>query len=131
MRRRLFHMSAFLVGLLILGPLGGASAVNATISTRSALSPLMQTNEVANAGVIQVHRRDGRRYHRHYYRPYRHHGFYFGPYYYFEPYDGYAYYGYRHRSYSNRCSYWRHRCADNWGFRTHNYYGCLRYHRCW
>ncbi len=37
-------------------------------------------------------------------------------------------YGYGPRY--GRCSYWRKRCAANWGYGNSNYYGCLRYHRC-
>ncbi|MGF1619269.1 MAG: hypothetical protein ACFCUR_01500 [Rhodomicrobiaceae bacterium] len=29
------------------------------------------------------------------------------------------------------CTYWRERCADNWGYGNNNYYGCLRYHNCY
>jgi hypothetical protein len=34
------------------------------------------------------------------------------------------------RSYRASCSYWSDRCADNWGYRNSDYYGCLRYHGC-
>jgi hypothetical protein len=34
------------------------------------------------------------------------------------------------RSYRSSCSYWSDRCADNWGYRNSDYYGCLRYHGC-
>ena len=34
------------------------------------------------------------------------------------------------RSHGSRCSYWSDRCADNWGYRTDDYYGCLSYHGC-
>lgn len=37
-------------------------------------------------------------------------------------------YGYGPRY--GRCSYWRRRCAANWGYGNSNYYGCLRYHGC-
>ncbi len=37
---------------------------------------------------------------------------------------------YSPRRSSGRCSYWANRCADNWGYRTNSYYGCLRYHGC-
>lgn len=36
---------------------------------------------------------------------------------------------YRRRS-RGRCGYWSRRCANNWGYRTDSYYGCLRYHGC-
>ena len=29
------------------------------------------------------------------------------------------------------CDYWADRCAQNWGTRNNNFYGCLRYHRCY
>jgi hypothetical protein len=36
----------------------------------------------------------------------------------------------RRRSHRSRCSYWANRCADNWGYRNSDYYGCLNYHGC-
>lgn len=42
-----------------------------------------------------------------------------------------SHYGPRHYSRGgNRCNYWADRCADNWGYRNSNFYGCLRYHGC-
>ncbi|MXN65634.1 hypothetical protein GR183_12035 [Stappia sp. GBMRC 2046] len=29
------------------------------------------------------------------------------------------------------CQYWSDRCIANWGYANPNYYGCLRYHRCY
>lgn len=60
---------------------------------------------------------------------------YYGPYYYrpdyYRPYYYRPYYrSYRYPPYGGRCSYWSRRCAGNWGYGNHNYYGCLRYHRC-
>ena len=28
------------------------------------------------------------------------------------------------------CHHWRKACAENWGYRNNDYYGCLRYHGC-
>lgn len=28
------------------------------------------------------------------------------------------------------CGYWADQCAQNWGYRNNNYYGCLRYYGC-
>jgi hypothetical protein len=42
-----------------------------------------------------------------------------------------AYLDYRaRREYYGGCGHWKGACADNWGFGTDNYYGCLRYHGC-
>ena len=29
------------------------------------------------------------------------------------------------------CDYWANQCARNWGTRNNNFYGCMRYHRCY
>ncbi len=29
------------------------------------------------------------------------------------------------------CGGWREACARNWGFRTNDYFGCLKYHGCY
>ena len=34
-------------------------------------------------------------------------------------------------SYGGACAYWSDRCARNWGYGNSDYYGCLRYHRCY
>jgi hypothetical protein len=31
---------------------------------------------------------------------------------------------------AGRCAYWHRRCVRNWGYRTSDYYGCMRYHGC-
>jgi len=50
--------------------------------------------------------------------------YYYSPYYYYGPRYNYSYGG-------GRCSYWRARCADNWGYGGADFYGCLRYHGCY
>ncbi|MFP4537492.1 MAG: hypothetical protein ACLFPA_04260 [Dichotomicrobium sp.] len=37
---------------------------------------------------------------------------------------------YHRRRRYGRCGYWSRRCANNWGYRTSSYYGCMRYHGC-
>lgn len=32
--------------------------------------------------------------------------------------------------FGGQCVYWNRRCAANWGYRTNNYYGCMRYYGC-
>jgi hypothetical protein len=65
------------------------------------------------------------------------------PYYYSRGYypthigPGYIYYGYPY-AYSrahysrqgSRCSYWRRRCAANWGHGNEDYFGCMDHHGC-
>jgi hypothetical protein len=33
--------------------------------------------------------------------------------------------------YGGYCEYWNDRCALQWGFGSSDYYGCMRYHRCY
>lgn len=33
--------------------------------------------------------------------------------------------------YDDRCQYWHDRCVARWGYDNPNYYGCMRYHRCY
>lgn len=36
----------------------------------------------------------------------------------------------RRYSGSERCEHWSNRCADNWGYRNNDYWGCMRYYDC-
>ncbi|WP_210191715.1 hypothetical protein [Rhodomicrobium vannielii] len=40
------------------------------------------------------------------------------------------YEGSSYRDYGHSCRYWRHRCAESWGWGNSDYYGCTRYHGC-
>jgi hypothetical protein len=89
-------------------------------------------------------RRDGHRFRR-FDRRHRRFGRHYGKrrrfrgrslYYYGLPFAVFPYsYGYRPyyapRYYGGRCEIWRRRCAANWGYGTPNFYGCMRYHRCY
>ena len=132
MTRKILSLSALLTCLLILTHIGGASTANAGVAGKSMLNPALQSSVAANSDIIEVTRRR----HRHsrgprfrfyfgpsYYSPYYYRPYYYRPYYY-RPYS------YRSSRYGSRCSYWRSRCAENWGYRNNDYYGCLRYHRC-
>lgn len=46
-------------------------------------------------------------------------------------YLGYPYYYGRYYRRGGRCTYWRRRCAANWGYGNSNFYGCLRYYGCY
>jgi hypothetical protein len=133
MKRSIYFVQAALLGLLMLGLVEGVSGANAAQIDRSATVAPPSVNGVTNSDVVQVrervrrykhHGRPGYRYRRPHYRTYPYFEFYGGPFYYYYdyPYDGY---------YSGRCGYWSRQCARNWGYGTHNYYGCLRYHRCY
>ena len=144
MIRGISFLSAFLMCLLMLGHLEGASAANAAAVGTSLLTS-RTADQSTNAGFVQAVRyrhgghhgyyrhRGGYGWRHHGYRHHRYYGyygyypFYFGSYYY-QPYYSYPYYGYRR--YAGRCSYWRRRCARNWGYGNSNYYGCLRYYGC-
>ena len=132
MTYKTFFAHAVLTGLIAIGWAGGPSQARAAEIVKPGLlgEALAKASELA--GVTQI--RDRGRHYNHYGRSYRHHyrgrhfgpyfSFYVGPYdYYDEPYDGY--YG------VSRCAHWRGRCSRNWGLRTDDYYGCLRYHRCY
>jgi len=34
------------------------------------------------------------------------------------------------KAHYRRCRYWRHECADRWGWRTRRYFHCLARHGC-
>ena len=126
MIRGISFLSVFLMCLLMLGNLQGTSTANAEPIGKSVLINGTD-DQSAGTGMVQAVKYYYRRHH--HYRHYPIYPFYFGPYYYYEPYYSYPYYGYR--SYGGRCSYWRRRCAENWGFGGSDYYGCLRYEGCW
>jgi hypothetical protein len=73
------------------------------------------------------------RWRRHYYSSSPFFSFYFGPSYY----DDYYYNDYEDNydypasdNYGGACGRWQQECARNWGYKTSDYYGCLKYHRC-
>jgi hypothetical protein len=119
-------VAAFLT-CLIIGNFAGASTARAMVAGKAAMDGRIQTSERLHAGMTEIR-------HRRRFRPY----FYIGPSiglyigrpyrdrYYARP---YRYRSYR-RSYGGRCSYWARRCAENWGYRNNDYYGCLLYHGC-
>lgn len=141
MRRGISFAFGFAICLLMLGHVVGGMAAKAGAAQQLATAEKAQTGETLVQSVRRGrghyrrfgprrHSWRGYRRHRGWYghRRYRHYrrspsfGLYFGPYY---TYPRYGYYR------SSRCSYWRYRCAVNWGSGTANYYGCLRYHGCW
>ncbi len=107
------------------GNTGTISSANAAVIGPVSSGTAIDTAQQANSKLTEVHWRR----HRH-----RHHGgaavgafalgLFLGEALRSEP---EYHYSRRHRS---RCSYWSDRCADNWGYRNNDYYGCLRYHGC-
>lgn len=45
-------------------------------------------------------------------------------------YDDYLRYRFETAPAIHGCGGWREECARRWGFRTNDYFGCLRYHGC-
>ena len=119
---------------LIIGNFAGASTARAMVAGKAAMDGRIQTGEGMNAGMTEIRHR--RRFRPYFYigpsiglyigRPYRYRS-YRRPYrYYRRPYLRRSY----RRSYGGRCSHWARRCAENWGYRNSDYYGCLQYHGC-
>jgi hypothetical protein len=115
---------------LIIGNFAAAPAAKAMVAGKAAFDGRVQTGEGMNAGMTEIR-------HRRRFRPY----FYIGPsigIYFGSPHRYRRYRHYRRpylrrsyrRSYGGRCSYWARRCAENWGYRNSDFYGCLRYHGC-
>ena len=100
-----FTLAAALVatGLLALPPAASAAALPQSRPTIDAdvSSMVQQARHRRHYRIVHFHRH---RFHRH-----RHVYVYAGP---------------------SRCSIWRHRCANRWGWRTRAYYRCLWRHGC-
>jgi len=157
--RRILLVPAVLIGGFLFGSATPGSVANATPAAKSALNTVVPISETANAGVTEVGRRGrkwrGRRsfkrhgrsfsrrsfsrrgysrrgFKRYRYGKYRRHrnrdifigsllglGLLAAP-----------SYGYNRHYRGGSCGYWSRRCANNWGYRNSNYYGCMRYHGC-
>jgi hypothetical protein len=163
MKMMMILASAVLVLLAAFGFILPTQMANAANAANAALSSTAPSSETADAGLIEVGRREGRhhfrggghfrrhkfegrrhsgykrhfhhkyRSRRHYYRSSPYFSFYFGPSYY----DDYYYNDYQDHYdypasnyYGSSCAQWQQECANNWGYKTNDYYGCLKYHRC-
>lgn len=131
MIKRTVYAAAFVACMFTVGTAGTTSQANAAVIGPVSSGISIDIAEKANPKVTEVRKRR-------YYRRRRRgggvaaglaFGLLLGHALRSEPY----YYRYRRsprRSYGSSCSYWSDRCADNWGYRNSDYYGCLRYHGC-
>jgi hypothetical protein len=147
--RRILLFPAVLTGAFLLGSAAPGSLAHATPAAKSALNTVVPITETSNAGVTEVGRRGrkfrgsrsfkrhGRSYSRRGFKRYR-----YGKYRRHRNRDIFIgsllglgllaapSYGYNRYYGGGSCSYWSRRCADNWGYRNSDYYGCMRYHGC-
>jgi hypothetical protein len=137
MNRGIPFLSALALGVLMLGRFEGRSVANAAAAGQSLAASNIQAGAIARGDIVHPARSRDRGYRG--YRPRHFHGGWYGYRryhrgprfrFYFGPSFAYPGYGYGYRRYGS-CSYWRYRCAQNWGYGNSNYYGCLRYHGCW
>jgi hypothetical protein len=129
MIKRTVFAAAFVACMLTAGNMGTTSQANAAVIGPVTSAAPIAAAETANPKVTEVRRR----------KRYRRRGggvaaglalgLLFGHALRSEP-DYYYYKRSPRRSYRSSCSYWSDRCADNWGYRNSDYYGCLRYHGC-
>jgi len=105
--RALAFVIAGLSAFLVLSPQQSQAAAISTIASQQSVVPGVASHPLTE--MVRYRRRGPRI---HLYVPY-----YLG-----------RRYGYGPRY--GRCSYWRKRCAANWGYGNSSYYGCLRYHGC-
>jgi hypothetical protein len=127
MTRKVLFITAFVACAFMLGNVRGVSTANAAAIGNSALGAGIQASKEAAPRITEARHRRYRRYRRHRRGnvvPYVALGLFLGH----ALNDGPRY----RRSYRgrNRCSHWARRCANNWGYRNNNFYGCLRYHGC-